>query len=497
MTSHLGSSVVDVQDTDRGLNNALPKALPVEHAATRYPRISTAPSKTRPSSMIDTLPSRRLKSASVVLHSTQPFDQSRHRHTASTITTQPPVELQESDEAADRASDYFIALASQERRVLELKDELRRAEEDLNNLKKQWSSHEAAKRRSEARKLHQMRPMSTSVARHTRGDDSDGSSAWMYEEMERRKALMGHNRPASTSRRVFSGSRHAKPLSLVPAMKEESQESSEPHTNAADDDGNPSAARVERSMTAPNLDSTSNPTYGIMSIPSPQREVFETGKQLATEWRDGLWTFFEDLKQATVGEEQALEQHNVEAAKTWTSLIRPPQKVKADDDAPSLIDTDSFWQEHGVEAISRPSQAPARRASPLRTPQKIPLHLREFDGESWETWDSPDVMQESPALSSGATTSQSATSGSPPTSSPSTSGAATQRSSLGVPTNGKRESIAWPALTRFNPGQLRRTASHLMDEWERSLLAPVEAPQASPSFDEDQHIEHTLMSHMR
>jgi len=34
-----------------------------------------------------------------------------------------------------------------------------------------------------------------------------------------------------------------------------------------------------------------------------------------------------------------------------------------------------------------------------------------------------------------------------------------------------REGIPWPALIKLAPSNLRRTASHLMEEWEKSLTA--------------------------
>jgi len=37
-----------------------------------------------------------------------------------------------------------------------------------------------------------------------------------------------------------------------------------------------------------------------------------------------------------------------------------------------------------------------------------------------------------------------------------------------------QNAIPWPALTKLTPGNLRRTASHLMNEWERSLTPPAE-----------------------
>lgn len=54
---------------------------------------------------------------------------------------------------------------------------------------------------------------------------------------------------------------------------------------------------------------------------------------------------------------------------------------------------------------------------------------------------------------------------------------------LGSPTgDGKRDAIPWPALNKLTPGNLKRTASHLMSEWEKSLT-----PIATPSGDSDAH----------
>ncbi len=36
-----------------------------------------------------------------------------------------------------------------------------------------------------------------------------------------------------------------------------------------------------------------------------------------------------------------------------------------------------------------------------------------------------------------------------------------------------RDDIPWPALTKLTPGSLKRTASSLMSEWERSLTPKI------------------------
>lgn len=37
-----------------------------------------------------------------------------------------------------------------------------------------------------------------------------------------------------------------------------------------------------------------------------------------------------------------------------------------------------------------------------------------------------------------------------------------------------RDDIPWPVLTKSTPGRLKRTASSLMNEWERSLAAEIQ-----------------------
>ena len=37
-----------------------------------------------------------------------------------------------------------------------------------------------------------------------------------------------------------------------------------------------------------------------------------------------------------------------------------------------------------------------------------------------------------------------------------------------------RGDIPWPALTKLTPGSLKRTASTLMSEWERSLASKID-----------------------
>ena len=121
-------------------------------------------------------------------------------------------------------SDNFLTLiAAQERRVLELKEEMHKAEADLEKLKKQWAVHEARKKRSELRGSKRLEPLSVPKTTSTMelGIDTLGGSGYQNEgpngdfrdpEKPRSRRSESVKKP---SRRVFQGSRHAKTLSLL------------------------------------------------------------------------------------------------------------------------------------------------------------------------------------------------------------------------------------------------------------------------------------------
>jgi hypothetical protein len=83
-------------------------------------------------------------------------------------------------EDATSETNIMAVLAAQERYVLELKEELTKAEADLNMLKTHWAHHEANKRRNEVRKVAALQPLDTSLANTPAGQyEDDGSNIWM------------------------------------------------------------------------------------------------------------------------------------------------------------------------------------------------------------------------------------------------------------------------------------------------------------------------------
>lgn len=203
---------------------------------------------------------------------------------------------------------FLTVLAAQERRVLELKDELRQAEEELLKLKKHWASHESSRKRSEVRRVQQLQPLSATLpSLDTTEEDADGSSQWMRREMERRKSILSGVK--TSNRKVFSGSRHTRTLSLLsPEKTTFSPAYPHPSSRRSDERPHPIRNTLTRSSTTSDI---ANAIPNSDSLPQldgdgaiVQRDaLLKTGKQMATDIKDGLMNFFEDIRQATVGEE--------------------------------------------------------------------------------------------------------------------------------------------------------------------------------------------------
>ncbi len=426
-------------------------------------------------------------------------------------------------------TNFLTAIAAQERRVLELKEELLRAEADLNKLKRQWALHEAQKKKDDARRVTKLQPLQTSLPDTDTGEDTDGSNAWMQQEMERRKALLSGNK--SSNRTVFSGSRHTRTLSLLspttraPAptqamprperpprkdsLSEASRRSQEVPSRSQESDVPERPRPLSRAATTPDLGVDGGKPYD----PASELILIETGKKVATGLRDGLWTFWEDLRQATVGEESesippprrqsstqtlgtARKQNSRSSLrpssrgsatnKTSTDTKRPSPAHKKSKSkklslgsAPALADP-SFWTDYAVQQRNQIA-TPAKKVPATSKHAKIPstaISVESNDTESWDTWDdgSPNMSRSSSALSESTTLPSTVSDLNSPRMS------ADSNFDLGpndtikprnnrhsVDSAGKKDPIPWPALSNLGPKALRRTASHLMSEWERSL----------------------------
>lgn len=176
----------------------------------------------------------------------------------------------------DDPSAFMTALAAQERRVLELKEELGKAEAELRRLKRQWASHEASRSRYEL------------AANGAAGGDALALASPTGREEFRRRQLQAQ--PAGTGK-VLVSQRGQRALSLL-APEREVGERRRARTMPI---GPPPA----QSYAAPGMSAEG----GVRVRPKSQDVLLKTGQQMAADFRDGLWTFLEDLKQATVGDD--------------------------------------------------------------------------------------------------------------------------------------------------------------------------------------------------
>ncbi|KAL3463643.1 hypothetical protein BJX64DRAFT_114994 [Aspergillus heterothallicus] len=358
-----------------------------------------------------------------------------------TITT-PPFDGQ------DDGTSLLTAIASQERRVLELREELHRAEAELDSLKRQWASSEKTRKRTQINhRAEVMQPLRSPDrvpgAGHSREQSVSGAASpiptqvRLSRELERRQSVLAAAAAAGTSvsangRRVFQGS-HTRALSLLsPTMGSTTSKQSGSESGSVQD--NDRVGRPPRSATMPSVDRAverAQPSAAVaptedmitqwrktMPMPPASRDLLmRTGKQMATDLKEGLWTFLEDIRQATVGDEginatESRTMHpsrNCDSSSTSRSRDRlsvqagkpsrspssgkrsPGTKISGKSSKPADIDA-SFWGEFGIDS---PAQKSPNALKSPQTPRDPNSHNKRGDpntldvDETWDDWDTP------------------------------------------------------------------------------------------------------------
>lgn len=196
-------------------------------------------------------------------------------------------------------------------------------------------------------------------------------------------------------------------------------------------------ARPPRSATLPssierNPDNVSGsssmmePTENMVSqwrktMPPPSREaLMQTGKQMASDLREGLWTFLDDIRQATVGEE-GINATEVRGSTPRSSGSRSSRdrlsvqgglpsrspssssrsrgagagteaetRIYGKDTTKSTDIDSSFWNEFGIDTPGQKS--PNARGAVSNPPNGATDHDSSnrlvVDDEDWDAWDS-------------------------------------------------------------------------------------------------------------
>ena len=157
----------------------------------------------------------------------------------------------------------------------------------------------------------------------------------------------------------------------------------------------------------------------------PAEALVRTGKQMASDFKDGLWTFLEDIRQATVGEEgiNATESRTMHvrqraprparrtgadasanrersAASSIASRSLSTKKKPAAKPSGSNKDDVSFWSEFGVDAPGPKSQTSNAGCKTKKGKQNVEeSNFLDVD-DNWDVWDTPQPKTHTPSSSS-------------------------------------------------------------------------------------------------
>lgn len=390
------------------------------------------------------------------------------------------------------SNSFLTSLATQERRVLELREELQKAEADLALLKKQWAQYEAGRKKDELRHVARLQPLPITQPAIIDGQTEGGTTpaAALRASLEN-----GTDRPVvrKSTQRMFSGSRHTRTLSLLSPGATTSQAiQSGPFEKVL----SPTVTATDIHSKQPSLSTLStligteqnigfSRTYkqlaGRRSMPPPAKEmILNSGKKMASELREGLFTFFEDIREATVGDEgiNGTETRAIRPGKSRrqgprgmqgneqnvnrTKVREDVQGEKKEEKVTKLTrrntgipasgpeKEDSFWKEFGWGTPSNKATKPI----PATAQQKSENSACLIDiDDSWDLWDSPRPPQQSP----------------------------NHREAGNEKPRADSNELPWPELRKLTPSRLSRTVSDLMKEWESP---PVTPPKSLAGLDD-------------
>ncbi len=371
--------------------------------------------------------------------------------------------------ACRTSNDFLTSVATQERKVLELREELTKADVELTALKKQWATYEADKKQDEVRQFRRMAVPPDELPNPTATASTD-----QEEERRKRKALAemsnmnGLARTDSTilsgrgSKRVFEG-KHTRALSLLspastkppPGRLIDELVASDENPHNEDSASNQQPGKPSLSHM-PTLDGLASPeclhigfgkTYKNLAgnrrslEPGAADEFIKQGRQVVDGVREGLWTFLEDIRQATVGNEAANRptrpQKHMRHGKHPHAMQR---KIKTGKTSNTTITKDnSFWSEFGIETPKKnemtgkesPTIPGAMKSSSV--PRSLPILLEGAPGNAnediWDDWESPSSAKKKTQA---------------------------EASPLDM------DRVPWPVLKKTTPSKLNRTASEML-----------------------------------
>ncbi|KAI1867971.1 hypothetical protein JX265_004025 [Neoarthrinium moseri] len=410
------------------------------------------------------------------------------RPTPNSIPPTPTESLGSAIASPSDPNEFIVAIAAQERRVLELREELARAEVELKTLKTRWNSSEAHKVRSALRGREPVRPMGSAGLDGDGTNDSPANRRSL--DLERKKALlMSGGTPRDYRRRVIRGG-HTRTLSLLSPTKSE-------HDIPIHHDLD--VIRSPDAFSGQPLEFTPTPLNKRATWTPRQTQQPAGMKQIAQDFRHGLWTFVEDLRQATVGDEGISATSNRTSeflsrnGRTYSDqdTIRAPTsargRVPFSTESDSQIETPrrpspgSFQDRASQHERSSSSKAEIKQRKHFSW---TPLTFDDLGDDDWSNWDSPNVKT---ARWSGSTVNGDIIPAIPEKAdeNEATLRKKRSRSDLRSPSPqsaGTLGELPSALLNSLAPSNIKRFSSDFIKEWEKSLSPPAESTTFEPSF---------------
>jgi hypothetical protein len=404
-----------------------PAALPIPHVGnspnrTHFPMapppLPIVRQHSRASSYTPRIRPNRLSLSFPVATGTNGTESIRATPTSSTGPSFPPTPVEIAPSPND-PNGFLVALAGQERKVLELKEELAKAEKDLTKLKKQWANHEAHRKRGEIKHSEPMRALQT-VSSTANSKDEAAIPVRESAEMDRRKLLLSNiHIPNNSRRKVITGGHH-RTLSL---LSPERSHYSRPFPPVHESTGERHSESIPRTSTMPDT------SQGITRVSSQRARpisyhggVTQSAKTIAEDFKAGLWTFMEDLRQATVGDEASDDPIKKQQTLSAKAPVRKVSKGSLRGDKGRKVPSPRpvsprTWEtltgtpsldtvEPGSESDTpRPTKTTIGVTEP-KAPKASTSAAPDLDDE-WPSWDSP--IPKSPRWSSSTAASDPAT----------------------------------------------------------------------------------------
>ncbi|KAM3513241.1 hypothetical protein MY11210_003107 [Beauveria gryllotalpidicola] len=412
-----------------------------------------------------------------------------------TLASKPPTPAQTPEPPAlEDANDFIIAIAAQERKVLELREELVRAEAHLASIKTQWSSKESMQKRaaeiqSQALASPQRCPTPDAMMSPTRKSvEMDRKKLWLQSQQN------SPSTPTQGRRKIMRGG-HARTLSLLsPARTEASFNLNEDRISI-----HGAVAQPLHERAVPPL--TQAPALSKRATWQPLSQAQQSGVfPLVEDFKLGLRAFVEDIRQITVGDEPisgsaATTHGHSDSLHTSTlgSLARDRDVTPKGQDRKSSGPTKSRLSS-SAEAVKQGSVLGGKAVNAISMAEKTkssgkgkqfswtPLGFETLEDNDWANWDSPCSVKSSrwsgstmhnagldefeaipeKAEESGAST-------------PSKTKRASQGNNAlrnNVLRSTKLDELLPSMVNRLSPSNMKRTANNLWDEWEKSLTAP-------------------------